>query len=38
MKTQKPMDRVDLIIDGTGRDSNIRDLEVHAIKVSTSLF
>ena len=38
MKSQKPMDRVDLIIDGTGRSSDIRDLEVHAVKVTTPLF
>lgn len=38
IKSQKPMDEVDLIIDGTGRTSNIQDLEVRALKVSTPLF
>lgn len=38
IKSQKPMDEVDLIIDGTGRSSNIQDLEVHALKVTTPLF
>ncbi|WP_180956517.1 hypothetical protein [Bacillus canaveralius] len=31
IKSQNPMDKVDLIIDGTGRSSNIQDLQVNVI-------
>ena len=37
IETQKPKDKVDLIIDGTGKQSNIKNLEINALKINTPL-
>ena len=37
IKTQNPMENVDFVIDGTGKKSNIKDLEIHIVRSSLFL-